>query len=72
MLDVNVLAVAVSSKLAINSMLARGVDDGHVVNINRHVLYLFTSYLSSHMFANNSSRFPNLNHNFTTDCVFNR
>ncbi|XP_054269804.1 dehydrogenase/reductase SDR family member 11-like [Macrosteles quadrilineatus] len=34
MLDVNVLSLAVSTKLALTSMMARGVDDGHVVNIN--------------------------------------
>jgi len=34
MLDVNVLSLAVSSKLGINSMLERGIDDGHVININ--------------------------------------
>lgn len=39
MLDINVLALAVSSKLAINSMQARGVDDGHVININRYGFY---------------------------------
>ncbi|XP_046673600.1 dehydrogenase/reductase SDR family member 11-like [Homalodisca vitripennis] len=34
MLDINILALVICSKLALNSMLSRGVDDGHVININ--------------------------------------
>ncbi|KAG8271385.1 Dehydrogenase/reductase SDR member 11 [Homalodisca vitripennis] len=37
MLDINILALVICSKLALNSMLSRGVDDGHVININRQV-----------------------------------
>jgi len=33
-LDVNVIALTLCSKLAVNSMLSRGVKDGHVINLN--------------------------------------
>ncbi|KAB7496427.1 Dehydrogenase/reductase SDR family member 11, partial [Armadillidium nasatum] len=34
MMDVNVIAVCLCSKLAIQSMRERGVDDGHIVNVS--------------------------------------
>ncbi|KAB7499674.1 Dehydrogenase/reductase SDR family member 11 [Armadillidium nasatum] len=36
MMDVNVIAVCLCSKLAIQSMRERGVDDGHIVNVSRY------------------------------------
>ena len=35
MLDVNVLAVSVCTIQAVQSMTERGVDDGHIIHINR-------------------------------------
>lgn len=35
MLDVNVIAVCLLTKLVINGMKEHGIDDGHIVNINR-------------------------------------
>jgi len=35
MLDVNVLAVSVCTIQACQSMKERGVDDGHIIHINR-------------------------------------
>jgi short-subunit dehydrogenase len=35
MLDVNVLAVSVCTIQAVQSMKERGVDDGHIIHINR-------------------------------------
>lgn len=34
-LDVNVIGTTLCCKLAVNSMLKRGVTDGHVINMNR-------------------------------------
>ncbi|KAB7506260.1 Dehydrogenase/reductase SDR family member 11 [Armadillidium nasatum] len=36
MMNVNVIAVCLCSKLAIQSMKERGVDDGHIVNVSRN------------------------------------
>jgi short-subunit dehydrogenase len=35
MLDINVLAVSVCTIQAVQSMKERGVDDGHIIHINR-------------------------------------
>jgi short-subunit dehydrogenase len=35
MLDVNVLALSVCTIQAVQSMKERGVDDGHIIHINR-------------------------------------
>jgi NADP-dependent 3-hydroxy acid dehydrogenase YdfG len=35
MLDLNVLGLSVCTKEALQSMKERGVDDGHVIHINR-------------------------------------
>jgi NADP-dependent 3-hydroxy acid dehydrogenase YdfG len=37
MLDVNVLGLSVCTKEALQSMKDRGVDDGHIIHINRFV-----------------------------------
>jgi NAD(P)-dependent dehydrogenase (short-subunit alcohol dehydrogenase family) len=34
-MEVNVLAYSVCAKEALQSMKEKGVDDGHIVNINR-------------------------------------
>jgi NAD(P)-dependent dehydrogenase (short-subunit alcohol dehydrogenase family) len=34
-LELNVLALSVCTKLALQSMKERGVDDGHIIHINR-------------------------------------
>jgi len=35
MLDVNVVALVLCSKLSVKSMMDRNVTDGHIFNINR-------------------------------------
>jgi short-subunit dehydrogenase len=37
MLDLNVLGLSVCTKEALQSMKERGVDDGHIIHINRFV-----------------------------------
>jgi short-subunit dehydrogenase len=39
MLDVNVLGLSVCTKEALQSMKERGVDDGHIIHINRFVTF---------------------------------
>jgi NADP-dependent 3-hydroxy acid dehydrogenase YdfG len=38
MLDLNVLGLSVCTKEALQSMKERGVDDGHIIHINRSVI----------------------------------
>jgi NADP-dependent 3-hydroxy acid dehydrogenase YdfG len=38
MLDLNVLGLSVCTKEALQSMKERGVDDGHIIHINRFVI----------------------------------
>jgi len=34
-MDVNVVALCLCTKLAVNSMRERGVDDGQIIHLNR-------------------------------------
>jgi hypothetical protein len=45
MLDVNVLALSVCTIQAIQSMKERGVDDGHIIHINRSDSLSIPSFL---------------------------
>ena len=48
MMDINVLALCLCTKLAVNSMRDRGVDDGQVIHISRYrIFYLKILVISS-------------------------
>jgi short-subunit dehydrogenase len=41
MLDLNVLGLSLCTKEALQSMKERGVDDGHIIHINRLVILTY-------------------------------
>ncbi|RXG57128.1 Dehydrogenase/reductase SDR family member 11 [Armadillidium vulgare] len=51
MTDVNIIALCLCSQLAIASMRERGVDDGHVININSISGHVMTPFTSSRFYA---------------------
>ncbi|CAL8135347.1 unnamed protein product [Orchesella dallaii] len=53
-LDLNVIALTLCCKLAINSMLERGINDGHVINMNSvlgHQVYGHLNFYAATKFA---------------------
>lgn len=42
--QVNVLALCICTREAVKSMQERGVDDGHIININRYQIFVFASW----------------------------
>ncbi|KAB7503575.1 Dehydrogenase/reductase SDR family member 11 [Armadillidium nasatum] len=51
MIDVNIIALCLCSQLAIASLRERGVDDGHVININSISGHVMTPFTSSRFYA---------------------
>jgi short-subunit dehydrogenase len=39
MLDLNLVALSLLTRACVRDMRTRGVDDGHIVHIGRHVLH---------------------------------
>jgi len=46
MMNVNVVAPITCAKLAVHSMTERGIDDGHIFNINRFITNIHKSKIS--------------------------
>ncbi|ODM90753.1 Dehydrogenase/reductase SDR family member 11, partial [Orchesella cincta] len=54
LLDLNVIALTLFCKLAINSMLGRGINDGHIINMNSvlgHQVYGYLNFYAATKFA---------------------
>jgi short-subunit dehydrogenase len=48
MLELNVLGLSVCTKEALQSMKERAVDDGHIIHINRSVMF---SYMEKQIYS---------------------
>jgi len=51
MIDVNVIALCLCSKLAVASMRERGVDDGHIININSTAGHRIPAFKEAHFYC---------------------
>lgn len=50
MMDINVLALCLCTKLAVSSMRDRGVDDGQVIHISRYSLHYYIDIITLTVF----------------------